>query len=304
MQPKSRGISGPALIMIAALLWGIDGIIRRSLFSLPPITIVFFEHLVGFLILLPFVWKRLFTLKLQVKEIWFVAFIALFSSVLGTLWFTAALQKTQFVSFSVVFLIQKLQPVFAVTTAAIFLKERPTKTYWMWAGLAVVAAYFVTFPGGVVNFATGEATIGAALLALGAAWAWGSSTTFSKMALRDQSSESITALRFLFAAVIAFVFVFAFGKGATLGVITLSQFARFVIIALSSGMVGLLIYYKGLRTTPVRVSAILELTFPLVAVLIDIFLYKTTLAISQYVAAAILLFAMWQLARHTKEHTV
>ena len=39
---------GPALIVLAAVLWALDGIIRRSLFTLPPIVIVFYEN-VGYI---------------------------------------------------------------------------------------------------------------------------------------------------------------------------------------------------------------------------------------------------------------
>lgn len=65
-------------------------------------------------------------------------------------------------------------------------------------------------------------------------------------------------------------------------------------------MVALLIYYKGLKTTPVRVSTILELIFPFLAVLIDVVLYKTLFTPVQIVAAIILLFSMYQVA-HVKK---
>ncbi len=80
-------------------------------------------------------------------------------------------------------LLQKLQPIFAIATATIFLKEKFDNRYIKWALLAILSAYFVTFANGLVNLQTGEGTIIAALYALGAAFAWGSSTTFSKMLL-------------------------------------------------------------------------------------------------------------------------
>ena len=298
MESKTtRLFSGPLLIVIAALLWGIDGILRRSLYSLPPITIVFFEHVIGFVILFPFIWKSFKTEKLSKKEWSAITFVALLSGLLGTLWFTTALLDTMFISFSVVFLLQKLQPIFAITTARIFLKERVGKGYRMWALLALVAAYFVTFPNGVVNFKTGTGTIVAALFAIGAAFAWGTSTTFSKIALRDRSSNYITALRFLLTLVMAFVGVLLLGKAPSLSAINHTQILTLVVIALSSGMVSLLIYYRGLKTTPVSVSTILELFYPLVAVVIDVVLYHNVLAWSQYLAAAILLYAMYRVGK-------
>lgn len=287
---------GPLLIIIAAVLWALDGIMRRSLYSLPPITIVFFEHLIGSIILLPIIYKHFLKEKLTKKELGLIIFIALFSSVLGTLWFTTALLKVNFIPFSVVFLIQKLQPIFAITTAAFFLKEKITPKYGIWALLALVAAFFVTFPNGSVNLATGSATIIAALYALGAAFAWGSSTTFSKMALIDKPDTFITGLRFIFATIFSLIGVMILGQRASLTQVTPMQFASFVFIALSTGMVALLIYYKGLQKTQVRVATILELTFPLLAIFIDIYFYKTILAPTQYLAAALLLFAMYRIA--------
>ena len=65
-------------------------------------------------------------------------------------------------------------------------------------------------------------------------------------------------------------------------------------------MVALLIYYKGLKTTPVRVSTILELVFPFLAVFIDVVLYKTVIHPIQIISGVVLLFAMYQVTRFQK----
>ncbi len=285
---------GPLLIFIAAILWGLDGILRRSLYGLPPITIVFFEHLIGLIIIAPFLWKAWTREALTRKEWGVLGVVALLSGVLGTLFFTTALLKVNFIPFSVVFLIQKLQPIFAVAMAWIVLKEVPTARYWLWAVLALVAGYFVTFPLGVVNFATGGAEIIAALFALGAAVAWGSSTALSRYALLNHSNTFVTGMRFLITVPIALLFVFALGASDSLTTVTWTQYGYLALIALSTGMFALWIYYRGLRTTPVRVSAIVELAFPVTAIVIDYFLYGVALHWSQYLAAAILLFVMYR----------
>lgn len=288
---------GPYLIALAAVLWGVDGIIRRSLYSLPPMVIVFYEHLFGAIIIAPFLIPHLKSIKFSKKEWGAIVWVSLLSGVLGTLWFTTALLKTQFIPFSVVFLIQKLQPIFAVAMAAILLKEKVTRKYFMWAALAFLAAFFMTFENGVVNLKTGGDTIIAALFALGAAFAWGSSTAFSRFALFKSSNTLVTGLRFWITTVLALVFVFAMGASPELNAPTGGQFLRFLVIALSTGMVALWIYYKGLKHTQVKVATILELAFPLVAVLIDIFVYETYLAPSQYFAAFVLIFAMYNVAQ-------
>lgn len=295
---KNFKYSGPVFIIIAALLWAFDGLIRQHLYSLPPITIIFFEHLIGLLILSPFVFKYVLNTKLTKREWWLIVLIAFLSGLLGTLWFTTALGKVHFITISVVFLLQKLQPIFAITTATIFLKEKFDNRYIKWASLAILSAYFVTFPNGVVNLQTGGGTIIAAIYALGAAFAWGSSTTFSKMLLGKVDFKVSTFYRFLFTVLIALPLILLFGRsGGALSVPSLSQFGFLALIAVSTGMVALLIYYKGLAKTPVHISTILELTFPFVAILLDFIVNHTVLSFTQWLAAIILVFSIYQIAR-------
>src|SRR5262245_9506745 len=95
--------SGPVFIIIAALLWAFDGLIRyKHLSSLLPITVIFFEHLVGFIILLPFVFKYVLQTRLTKREWGLIVIIAILSGLLGTLWFTTALSKVHFITISVV----------------------------------------------------------------------------------------------------------------------------------------------------------------------------------------------------------
>jgi len=299
-----KDYTGPIFILIAATLWAFDGLIRQHLYSLPPITIIFFEHLIGLIILSPFIYKYIFQTKLTKKEWWLVVLIAILSGLFGTLWFTTALGKVHFISISVVFLLQKLQPIFAITTARIFLKERLDGRYIKWAILAIVAAYFVTFKNGYVNFATGEGTIIAALYALGAAFAWGSSTTFSKMLLGKIDFKVSTFYRFLFTILVALPFLLLYGHsaGGNLAVPTLSQFGFLALIAISTGMVALLIYYKGLAKTPVHISTILELTFPFIAIFLDMVVNHTVLSLSQWIAAIVLVYSIYKIARLREEN--
>jgi drug/metabolite transporter (DMT)-like permease len=287
----------PVLIVIAAILWALDGVVRRSLYVLPPITIVFFEHLIGSAILLLFAWKSLAKVRFTKKVVLLTAVISLFSSLLGTLWFTTALLKVNFIAFSVVFLIQKLQPLFTITTARLLLNEKIHRDYAVWAIIALVAAFFVTFPNGVVNLATGSGTVIAALYALGAAAAWGSTTAVSKLLIKDVGSTAATALRFLTTTVLALGAVFLMGQSSSLSMVGAPELLRFVFIALSTGMVALWIYYRGLVNTQAKVATILELTFPLLAIFIDTVLYKSVLQISQYVAAGLLMYAMYRVGQ-------
>jgi len=296
-----NNLSGPSFIFIAALLWALDGILRRSLYDLPPVTIVFFEHLIGLILISPFLIRTWKGEQLSKREWGVLGFVALLSGVLGTLFFTTALLQVNFIQFSVVFLIQKLQPLFAVFTAWLLLGEAVTKRYLLWAALALLAGYFVTFPGGIVNFAEGGAYVLAALYALLAAAAWGSSTAFSRYVLIGHSHTFVTGLRFLLTVPIALLFVFALGAGPTLTQVSSMQLATLALIALSTGMAALWLYYRGLKHTRASIAAIVELTFPLTAIFIDYFLYGSVLAPTQYIAALVLMFAMYRVARLNQE---
>ena len=289
---KSLRASGPVFIIVAALLWGLDGILRRSLFTLPPAVIVFYEHLLGAILIAPFLAPRLFKEHLTPQEWRAIIWVSFFSSVVGTLLFTAALVQTQFIPFSVVFLLQKLQPVFAIASGAVVLKESLSPKFLKWAALAFVAAYFVTFKNGLVNFSTGGGTALAALMAIGAAFAWATSTAFSRLTLLKHSQTLITGLRFWLATPMAFIAVLLFGQQAILSTVTTGHFLRLLAIALSTGMVALWIYYRGLKHTQVKVATIAELIFPVTAV----FIYHTVLAPTQYLAAIVLLFAVYKVA--------
>jgi len=287
---------GPVFIVLAAFLWGLDGILRRSLFSLPPSVIVFYEHFIGAILILPFTLKALRKETISRKTWGALLWVALLSGLLGTLMFTSALVKTNFISFSVVFLLQKLQPIFAITAAAIILKEKISRSFIQWAILAILAAYFVTFPEGKIDFSTGQATVTAALLAVGAAFAWGSSTAFSRFGLLRLSHTAMTGLRFLLTTPLAFIAVFLLGNQSQLSGLQPNQLSRLLIIAFSTGLVALWIYYRGLKHTQAKVSTILELAFPLTAVLIDVLLFKNVLAASQYLAALVLMFAIYKVS--------
>ncbi len=291
---------GPAFIVAAAVLWGFDGILRRSLFVLPPSVIVFYEHLIGAILIAPFALPLLRKEKVTSKEWLALLWISFLSGVIGTLFFTAALVKVNFISFSVVFLLQKLQPIFAIGAAMLVLREKISMRYVGWAVLALVASFFVTFKNGHVDLSSGDGTIIAALLAIGAAFAWGSSTAFSRFTVLRISNTLATGLRFFITVPLALLAVVIMHNTTALSSLHQAETSKLIAIALTTGMVALWIYYKGLQHTEVKVATILEFVFPLTAVLIDVVYYHNVLAVTQYLAAAVLLFAAYQVSRLNK----
>lgn len=296
---------GPVFIIIASLLWSLDGILRRSIYSLPPATIVFLEHVLGLLIMTPFfIMPALQEIKRLSKKEWIaILVVSLFSGALGTIFYTSALAQVNYIQFSVVVLLQQLQPIWAIGMAALLLKEKISKKFIVWAILAIIASYFVTFKDLRVNITPGNGTLIAALLALMAGVMWGSTTSFSKVVLKKVSHNTATYLRFLFAPVFALVFLGLFGQLGSLGNITMPQWGILLAITLSTGMVALLIYYYGLKKTEGKVSAICELVWPASAIVIDYVYFKNTLSVTQILGTVVVLFSIYKVAT-LRKHVV
>ncbi|MDP2788846.1 MAG: EamA family transporter, partial [bacterium] len=106
-----------------------------------------------------------------------------------------------------------------------------------------------------------------------------------------------TFFRFLVTIIIALPVLFLFGYGESLSAPTTAQFGWLTLIAISTGMVALFIYYKGLSKTPVHISTILELTFPFIAIVLDMVVNNTSLSISQWIAAIVLVGSIYQIAK-------
>jgi len=108
-------------IVAAGICWGLDGLLRSQIQGLSPLLIVTIEHAIGFLILATLGWKYFRFPQLSYKAWICLIGVALFSGLIGTYAFTWALSNVHYTSFGVLFLLQKLQPVFAIIAAMIFL---------------------------------------------------------------------------------------------------------------------------------------------------------------------------------------
>lgn len=291
---NSSKFLAPFFVVIAASLWAVDGIVLRpSLYSLPVPLVVFVESAIVAILLTPFFIKRFSSLKsLQIKDWIAFAGVALLGGAVGTMAITKALFYVNFVNLSVVILLQKLQPVFAIALATIFLKEKLPKEFFLWAGSAIVGAYFMTFGLSAPNFSTGDKTTIAALFALLAAFSFSSSTVLSKRALRNVDYEMGTYLRFLFSAIIMLVIASTTGDISNLNEITTKQIIIFLIIAFTTGGAAIFLYYYGLKRISASVASICELAFPLTAVVLEYFVHGNILSPIQWIGAAVLLMSI------------
>ena len=298
--------TGAVLVFIAAILWATDAPFRAYLtHGLDATVIVFGEHAIDVLFSIPIIamlWRELKNIS---KREWAaLLFIAVCGSALGSILFT---QSFSYVNPSVAILMQKLQPIIAISLAAIFLKEPLTKQFFSCAALALFAAYLISFPSLVPQLYPGEVfnpNVKGVLLALGAAFVWGTSTVLGRYVLHRLDFKLVTALRFSGAFLFLLPLVLINGSLAN-AQFTATDFFFILIIALVSGVASLLIYYRGLTTTRASIATIAELGFPMAAVFINwIFIPNSGLAPIQLLGTALLLFSVYQLSRENSANQV
>ena len=284
----------PIFVIIAASLWGIDGIILRpALYTLPVTLVVFIESTIVALILSPLFIKQFPKLKeLKTKDWLSFGGVALFGGAIGTMAITKALFYVDFVNLSIVILIQKLQPVFALILAAVVLKERLPKVFFLWAATAIIGAYLMTFGTHMPNITTGDKTAYAALFALIAAASFGSSTVFSKRALKNVGFELGTYLRFTITSIIMLLIVLSLGSITSVSEITTTQILIFLVIAFTTGGLAIFLYYFGLKNITASVATICELAFPLTAVVLEYVLRGNILDVVQWIGVLILMISI------------
>ena len=64
----------PLFIIFAAFLWSLDGFLRQELYSLPSTVLVFWEHLLGFILLSPFIYLGFKEISKLDKKSWGAVF--------------------------------------------------------------------------------------------------------------------------------------------------------------------------------------------------------------------------------------
>ncbi len=291
-------------MIIAALLWSLDGtFLRPQLYALPSVLVVFLEHTLGFIVLLPFLIYFRSELKLITRKQWLTIFwVALFGGALGTTFMTKALFLTGFKDISIVILLQKFQPIFAITLSVIFLRERFPRRFYLYAILAIIGGYFVTFKNPLAISSVASTTWVIALFSLLAAFSWGSSTTFGKYSLKNIHYGLLAALRFGLTVLI--MFLPALSYFSILPAVSGKEWTTLVIIVFTSGAFAMYLYYYGLKKIPASLATLCELAWPVSAVIFDYFLNHNVLSATQIIGGLILIASVYRVTLLNRSFTI
>ena len=286
-------------IIFAALLWSLDAFLRQSLYSLSPLLIITIEHGVGSLLFIPIIikyWNKIKTLK---QAGWIsILWVSLFGGICGTYFYTKALGYVGYIDLSIVVLLQKFQPLFAVSLAAIILKEKLSSRYLILALFAMIGGYLVTFGNKPISGWDNNNII-AALFALLAAFCWGSSTVLGKHALTYLPFSLVTALRLIITTITGIIIIIFSDWSTIYSYISYNQWKILLLIVFSTGTVALFVYYYGLNKLPASYTTLFELFWPLSAVVIDWLVRGKPLSFSQLLGAVILLTSMTVLTQES-----
>jgi len=310
MRLKNIGIFAALAIMLAAFLWAFDGIVLTpwimdlGLTDVP--TFVFMLHAVASIFLAYFFFTRKHELKNLNKKDWLAFMLTgFFGGAIGTMAIVAAIINvhSNHLNISVVLLLQKLQPIFAILLAYAWLKERPKKKFYLWAAVALIGSYFLTFGFDKADLSA-QGMLIPALLAMLAAFSFGSSTVFSKKAVTKISHGLGTSLRFFITTGIMVLIITIISILNSAGVdtgyegfkgfsaINWNLIGVFVIIALTTGGTAIFIYYWGLKRVLASRSTIYEMIFPVSAIVLEFIIHDKILSTGQWLGAVIVIVAI------------
>jgi drug/metabolite transporter (DMT)-like permease len=184
--------------------------------------------------------------------------------------------------------LQKTQPLFALLLANLWLRERVPGRAWIWVPFALLGAYLIVIPDPLhPEQAFVDFHVAAGLLAVGAAALWGCATVFGRYALAGVRFTTLTALRFTFGLPALALSVLLIGGPAGFTAYRLADLPLYLGLALLPGGLGLLLYYRGLSSTPASLATLAELAFPITGVLVNLYLVTPRQSITAWQVAGI-----------------
>ena len=287
----------PLLVFLAAMLWATDAPFRVHLTKdLSSSFIVLIEHFINLIFVIPLLIASRGEFALLKRREWLaVLVIGIGGSALASIAFTQFFQSA---NPSVAIVLQKLQPFIAIGLATLILKEKMPKRFWLWAMLAIVGAYIISFPRFIPQLYPGEVfnpNVLGVLFALLAAFLWGASTVFGKYVLNKVSFKTMTGLRFITAFFFLLILNLSNGSITQIKTATRTDWIFLAIIAIVSGAMSLLLYYRGLQFTKASIATLAELGFVFSALVINAIFLDAHLMFMQIIGIIILLFALVKL---------
>lgn len=299
MPPRPLFSLSPLLIALAAMLWGSDLLLRTRVVQAgwSPSYIVLAEHLLLTAAFLVPLWRGRRLLASLSRRQWAVLlFVGGGGSALATWLYTTAFALDYSRALTVA-LLQKTQPIFALLLAGLVLGERRSSGFWVWCALALTGACLLVV--GDKDFEPhllGRVRVEQALLAIGASALWGAATVAGRPLSVALPPSLLAGARFALALpVLGLLSLLA--APPPMAARTPEIAGLLCLIALLPGLLGMGLYYWGLRGTAASVATLAELCYPLTTLLIGVVVLHSSITPGQWLGLALLLAAVMGLGR-------
>ncbi len=288
---------GMLCIIAASFLWALDTLIRYPLVDggINPVVIVFLEHLILTFVFLPKLVNNLPMIgNLKFSHGFSFLVVGAGGSAIATIAFTSAFM---YLNPSLVILLQKFQPVVAILLANWILKEPLPRPYIFWACICLIGALLISGPDiekviqlirlDPSRLGSDGAIRGYALVAI-SVLGWGASTVFGKKLTMDGfEPTNIAGGRFL-VGLMAISFFVPWGNEFIFKDQT--DYIRLIVMVIFSGAMAMWFYYQGMKRLQAKVVTILEMFFPLMAIIVNYIFLGKQLSDVQLLGGALLMF--------------
>lgn len=262
---RSRVIAA-CYVGIAALLWGADSLVHfPALAEVPGDALTFYEHLLGLVLLIPFVARpsRQELGSLRLKHIIPLFLVGIAGETLGGIFFG---EGYHYVGAAASGFLQMLQPFCVLAMVWALGRERNASSYMAWAmsvflGALVIWVFDSSFDAQVLEESRFWSGAGLGFLAVAL---WAASNVSGKILLETFSPSSVVFLRWSLSL---------FGLAVVIGVkrvplaasafLTPAGFFSLLTHAIIFALVPLWIFYRGLRVLPASLTTFIELACPL-----------------------------------------
>src|ERR687887_1183886 len=283
------------LVALAAMLWGTDTLFRVPLLQhlskdalVASVQVVFAEHLTLTVLVLPILWLSRGVIRRLDRRQWLaIVTIGVGASALATVFFTRSFGYGHFIE---TLLLQKTQPLIAILLARLVLRERLPPRSYLWMPAAIAGAYLIAIPDPFhPEHAWADFHVAAAAFALAAAALWGAATVLGRFALHGIPFAALTALRFVTGMPALAVALLVIGGAQGFAQYRGDDVPLYLGIALVPGLIPMLLYYRGLASTPASIATLAELAFPITGVLVNLYLVTPRQTIGAWQIAGIAL---------------
>lgn len=278
-------------IILACSLWALDTLIRYPLMGQgsSALVIVFFEHVLCLMALSLFLSKS-YQYIFKLKYLWSFLIIGSLGSALSTVAFT---KSFEILNPSVVILLQKLQPLVALSLSSYVLGERIGRSFLFWVFISLLGAILIGYDDLYLYFESlnesNEAyqyKFDGYLYVFISVIGWGCATVYGKkLSMMGLREKDIMLGRFFFGAMALLPFCF---QANFLNGVDLDFLSKVSILVVLSAIIGMYFYYKGLKSVPAKVATLLELFFPFTAVAVNWLFLGQSISLTQWIGGGLL----------------